>query len=44
MAAAAATTFGAAIFLLFCIIQPFYKLGALICAHTFLSAVVKDQQ
>jgi len=29
----------AAIFLLFCIIQPFYKLGALICAHTFLSAV-----
>ena len=39
VAAAAATTFGAAIFLLFCIIQPFYKLGALICAHTFLSAV-----
>ena len=38
VAAAAATTFGAAIFLLFCIIQPFYKLGALICAHTFLSA------
>ena len=39
VAAAPATTLGAAIFLLFCIIQPFYKLGALICAHTFLSAV-----
>ena len=34
VAAAAATTFGAAVFLLFCIILPFRKLGVLICAHT----------
>ena len=39
VAAAAATTFGAAVFLLFCIILPFRKLGVLICAHTAFSGV-----
>ena len=39
VAAAAATTFGAAVFLLFCIILPFQKLGVLICAHTAFSGV-----
>ena len=37
--AAAAPTFGAAVFLLFCIILPFRKLGVLICAHTAFSGV-----
>ena len=39
VAAAAATTFGAAVFLMFCVILPFRKLGVLICAQTALAAV-----
>ena len=39
VAAAAVTTFGAAVLLLFCIILPFRKLGILICAHTALSGL-----
>ena len=36
--AAAFTTFASAVFLLFCLILPFKKLGIMICAHTALSA------
>ncbi|KAH8044587.1 hypothetical protein JL721_12797 [Aureococcus anophagefferens] len=36
--AAAFTTFASAVFLLFCLILPFKKLGVMICAHTALSA------